>query len=204
MLEYADANLISSIWSCLAAHAAVLHLDGVARQRLSAKRFGVFRQRVIRDHALTAGLGAEIRIPHSRWNSLPADKLATAGYDLLTQSVEGDADLFVKQRRSLLVCFQGHPEYDERALLKEYQRDVGRFISGEYREYPAPPPGYFSPDALPLLSEFERRLRAGEFAQPLVAFPFAALAAAIETTWLAPGTQIYRNWLALIASRKSK
>ncbi len=203
LLEYADAHVISSIWSCLAAHAAVLHLDSIPRQRLSAKRFGVFQQRVIREHALTTGLDGEIRIPHSRWNNLPVGKLATAGYDLLTQSAEGDADLFVKQRRSLLVCFQGHPEYDERALLKEYQRDVGRFISGEYRDYPAPPPGYFSPRALTLLSEFEGCIRAGGLAHPLDAFPFAALAASIETTWAASAAQIYRNWLALIASRKS-
>ena len=203
LLEYADAHLISSIWSCLAAHAAVLHLDGIARQRLSAKRFGVFQQQVMQDHALTAGLGGGFHIPHSRWNSLPADKLTTAGYDLLTQSGDGEADLFVKQGRSLLVCFQGHPEYDERALLKEYQRDVGRFIRGEYSECPAPPPGYFSPDALPLLAEFERRIRAGNLAQPLEAFPFAALAAAIEAQWLAPAAQIYRNWLELVASRQS-
>jgi homoserine O-succinyltransferase len=203
LIEYADANLISSVWSCLAAHAAVLHLDGIARKRLAAKRFGVFEQRVTLEDALTKELGAEIRIPHSRWNSLPADVLSAANYRVLTQSVAGDADMFIKRRRSLLVFFQGHPEYEVRTLLKEYQRDVGRFISGEYQEYPQVPVGYFNPEALTLVREFERRLRAGELAHPLAAFPFRALAASIQAAWLAPAEQIYRNWLSLIISRKS-
>jgi homoserine O-succinyltransferase len=203
LIEYADANLISSAWSCLAAHAAVLHLDGIARQRLGAKRFGVFDQRVLQQHALTQGLGAQIRIPHSRWNDLPLPALGAAGYRVLTQSRQGDADFFIKERRSVLVFFQGHPEYEERTLLKEYQRDVGRFISGEYRDYPQVPPGYFNPDALALVADFERRLRAGELTQALAAFPFAALAASIEASWMAPAAQIYGNWLKFIASRKS-
>jgi len=203
LIDYAESHLISSVWSCLAAHAAVLHLDGIARKRLATKRFGVFDQHVLLEHSLTKGLDREIRIPHSRWNNLPLEALVAADYRILTQSDYGDADCFVKQRRSMLVFFQGHPEYEERTLLKEYQRDVGRFISGEYREYPRLPPGYFGPEGLECAAEFERRLHAGELAQPLAAFPFAALAASIEASWLAPAAQIYRNWLDFIASRKS-
>ena len=202
LIEYADAKLISSVWSCLAAHAAVLHLDGIARKRLDAKRFGVFEQRVTAAHPLTETIGEKIRVPHSRWNNVPAEALTAADYSLLTRSAEGDADLFVKQRHSLFVFFQGHPEYEARTLLKEYQRDFGRFISGEYRAYPRVPADYFSPEAVNRLAEFEQRLRAGEFAEPLTAFPFAALAASIEAPWLAPARQVYKNWLDLIALRK--
>lgn len=202
IIEFADANLISSVWSCLAAHAAVLHYDGIERQRLPVKRFGVFDQRVVIEHSLTQGLGAQIRIPHSRWNDLPLAALGFAGYQVLTRSQDGVADLFVKQRRSLLVFFQGHPEYEERTLLKEYQRDVGRFISGEYREYPQAPPGYFGPSALAIMTDFERRLRAGDLLEPLAAFPFTALAASIQRTWMPPAAQIYRNWLEYIAAHK--
>jgi len=38
VLEWADANTASSVCSCLAAHAAVLHFDGVQRQRLARKK----------------------------------------------------------------------------------------------------------------------------------------------------------------------
>jgi homoserine O-succinyltransferase/O-acetyltransferase len=36
--------------------------------------------------------------------------------------------MFVKYNRSLFVLLQGHPEYDSATLLREYRRDVGRFL----------------------------------------------------------------------------
>jgi homoserine O-succinyltransferase len=202
LIEYADANLISSAWSCLAAHAAVLHLDGITRKRLETKRFGIFDQRVRTAHALTQDLGPQIRTPHSRWNDVSLGALEAAGYQVLTQSAQGDADLFVKQRQSLLVFFQGHPEYEERTLLKEYQRDVGRFIAGDYRNFPNPPLNYFGSEALTLLTQFERRVRGGEFAEPMAEFPFAALAASLQSPWVPAAARIYANWLGYLAAEK--
>jgi homoserine O-succinyltransferase len=202
LIEFADAHTISSAWSCLAAHAAVAHLDGIARRRLPTKRFGVFEQCVLTDDPLTAGLGAGLRTPHSRWNNVPLEELARANYRLLSASLAGEADLFCKQRGSLLVFFQGHPEYEERTLLKEYQRDVGRFISGEYRDYPEAPPGYFDAEGMRLIAEFETQLRAGNLADPLAEFPFLALAASLDVSWLASAAAIYRNWMTEIARRK--
>ena len=43
---------ISTVWSCLAAHAAVLHADGIARRPLHEKKFGVFDcENVVRSSA---------------------------------------------------------------------------------------------------------------------------------------------------------
>ncbi len=42
IIDWAEANTRSAIWSCLAAHAAVLHLDGIERQRLDAKCSGIY------------------------------------------------------------------------------------------------------------------------------------------------------------------
>ena len=39
--------------------------------------------------------------------------------------------------RSLFVFLQGHPEYDPTTLLREYRRDVGRFLRRERDGYPA-------------------------------------------------------------------
>jgi homoserine O-succinyltransferase len=203
LIEFADAHTISSAWSCLAAHAAVAHLDGIPRRRLPTKRFGVFEQRVLAEHPLTVGLGAGLLTPHSRWNNVGLDDLHRADYRVLSASPAGEADLFCKQRGSLLVFFQGHPEYEERTLLKEYQRDVGRFINGEYREYPEAPPGYFDANGMRLTADFEARLRAGTLAEPLTEFPFLALAASLNVGWLASAARIYRNWFGEIARRKS-
>ena len=42
VLEWAERNTASTVLSCLAAHAGVLHSDGIPRHRLSDKQFGVF------------------------------------------------------------------------------------------------------------------------------------------------------------------
>src|SRR5205823_1752314 len=42
LLEWAEHNTHSAVWSCLATHAAILHLDGIGRRPLDEKRFGIF------------------------------------------------------------------------------------------------------------------------------------------------------------------
>src|SRR5260370_1258400 len=123
--------------------AAVRHMDGVRRQALDEKRFGVFECTKVSDHVLLAGVPVRARIAHSRWNELPEHALKSCGYTILTQSPEAGVDAFVKQRQSLFVFFQGHPEYDERALLREYRRDIGRFLRGERESSPALPRRHF-------------------------------------------------------------
>src|SRR5271169_4773020 len=56
VIDWAEHNTQSTIWSCLAAHAAILHNDGICRRKLSAKRFGVFECARASDHQLTAGV----------------------------------------------------------------------------------------------------------------------------------------------------
>jgi homoserine O-succinyltransferase len=204
VIDYAAAETISSVFSCLAAHAAVLHLDGIARQRLAVKRFGVYEQEVTAAHALTKDLGARLRTPHSRWNDLPEARLVEAGYTILSRSAEAGVDGFMRAQRSLLLLFQGHPEYEERTLLKEYQRDVGRYLAGEYTRYPAPPAGYLAREALDMIADFEQGVRSGRYAEPASAFPFTAVAGTLRNTWTASAVAVYRNWLDYLASRRPK
>src|SRR5207247_7121462 len=51
----------SAVWSCLAAHAALLHIDGIGRRALSDKRFGVFDCARLSGHPLTAGVPSRLR-----------------------------------------------------------------------------------------------------------------------------------------------
>ena len=53
VIDWAETNTRSAIWSCLAAHAAVLHLDGIERQRLERKCSGVYDCRKVADDWLT-------------------------------------------------------------------------------------------------------------------------------------------------------
>ena len=58
-IDWAEDNTISSIWSCLVAHAALLHIDGIHRNPLGEKRFGLYECTKVSDHPLMDGLPAE-------------------------------------------------------------------------------------------------------------------------------------------------
>lgn len=203
LLDWTQAQATPSIWSCLAAHAAVLALDGIRRQRLTEKRFGVFSHRTSASHPLLQGIGKSLLTPHSRWNELPVAALQDAGYTLASLSEEAGADCFFRGGAGSLLCFQGHPEYEGTTLLLEYRRDVGRFLRGERDSWPALPHGYFLPDAITQLNRF--RLRAEAAADPalLAEFPTADLAAGLTPHWRPGAVQIYRNWLAQVTERKA-
>ena len=110
VLDWAESNTVSTILSCLAAHAGVLHSDGIDRHPLGDKQFGVFDFARASNHPLTSGTGERVRFPHSRWNEVRADALTGCGYQVLTQSTAGGVDSFVKKKKqSLFVHFQGHP-----------------------------------------------------------------------------------------------
>ena len=130
---------IGSIWSCLAAHAFLLHADGIERRRLDSKISGVFQCSKVSGHPLVTDLPPQTQMPHSRWNEVPEEALADCGYQVLTRSGLAGADVFMKQRKSMAVLFQGHPEYDAKSLLLEYRRDVRRFFRGERDSFPATP-----------------------------------------------------------------
>ena len=114
------------VLSCLAAHAAVLHADGIERRRLPDKCFGVFEVDVVGKDPLLRGLPSRWMVPHSRWNGLCEGALRQAGYSVLTRSAEIGVDLFVRRERALNVYLQGHPEYGPTTLLIDYRRDVRR------------------------------------------------------------------------------
>jgi homoserine O-succinyltransferase/O-acetyltransferase len=204
LIAWAETHTTSSIWSCLAAHAVAHALHGVRRRRLAGKRFGVFEHRISAASPLLQGLRAPLLTPHSRWNELPLADLESAGFDVLSASEETGADLFVRAGRSLFVCFQGHPEYESSTLLKEYRRDVGRFLRGEHAHWPAVPCRYFSPQSLEVLADFRARAEATRDPALIAAFPMAELTAQIRADWRPAAVRIYRNWLASVAAAKER
>jgi len=202
IIDWAKTETVAAIWSCLAAHAAVLHLDGIARQPLPDKCFGVFEHDVTA-HRLTRALSTPQRTPHSHWNAVSRPQLEASDYQILTESHLAGVDLFIKEAPSLFVFWQGHPEYDTRSLLKEYQRDVQRFVRHEREKYPRMPYGYFSKAATAQLAAFEVRALAARHESLVSEFPFAAASAGLENTWRASAIQFYQNWLAIILDAKT-
>jgi homoserine O-succinyltransferase/O-acetyltransferase len=204
VLEWAERNTYSTILSCLAAHAGILHFDGIVRQPLGDKRFGVFECVRVSDHPLTAAAPTRLQIPQSRWNGIPEEALLACGYRVLTRSEDAGVDSFVKQRNSLFVFFQGHPEYDAISLLLEYRRDIGRFLRRERETYPNMPHGYFDQETVETLSALRQRALVDRREELLADFPTAMAAGKVKNTWRTTAENLYRNWLLYIRAQKEQ
>lgn len=204
VFDWAELHTTSTVMSCLAAHASVLHSDGIDRNPLADKQFGVFEFQRIGKHEIVKGLPETVRFPHSRWNEALPNSLISHGYELLDRSDFAGVNLFVKQKRvSLFVYFQGHPEYSSQTLLKEYRRDVRRFLRQERSVYPSLPHGYFDTAAADLLADFQTRAEMNTTEETMFDFPESSIASRIENTWSAHARIIYRNWLEFLGSRKT-
>ena len=142
-------------------------------------------------------------MPHSRYNELMADDLDAGDYRPLTRSPLAGIDTFVKQRRSLFLFFQGHLEYDSQSLLREYLRDITRFLDGERETYPPMPLGYLDPDAITAFSTVREEALARRNAKPLAAIAANAAERRLVNAWRSPAASIYRNWLAYIRQHKT-
>ena len=202
VLDWAERHTSSTLLSCLAAHASVLYSDNINRYRLSDKQFGVFQSKRNASHHLTREFPEISRFPHSRWNEVRESDLAAAGYTILTKSAEAGVDLFArKQRQSLFVYFQGHPEYQAETLAKEYRRDVKRFLRGERENYPSMPLSYFDLRTTEMLHKFQERGIADRREEIITSFPDSVIEN-LPNTWFASALSVYRNWLQYVVSRK--
>ena len=199
MLEWARENVASTLCACLATHATVKHFHAVERIPLPIKRWGVYSHKVIdRKHPLVRNINTRFDVPHSRWNELTHAQLERAGVHVLVESVEGGVHLAVSEDRFRFVYFQGHPEYDRNSLLKEYKREIGRYLNGELATYPPHPEHYFPEPALAILEAF--RERALEQCDPelLAEFPESQVMPWIDNTWGDSGKIVVNNWLGLV------
>jgi homoserine O-succinyltransferase len=209
LIDWARGHTTSAVWSCLAAHAAVLQLDGVERRRFPDKLFGLYDCPVLGRHPLCAGLGTSRCVPQSRFNDLPQEQLERAGYEVLACAQAVGADFFVKDCGSLFLFLQGHPEYDRHALAREYRRDVARYLAGEREAYPRLPHDYFAAPVEAQMRRFSQRARASHAAaEPrgeglLADFPAPEDTSPAQARWRDDAVRLYANWLDYIEAQRS-
>ena len=200
VIDWAEHNTASTVFSCLAAHAAVLHLDGIARHRLTPKRFGLFECVKVSADGLLDGAPSRMRMPHSRWNDLDEGELRSHGYSIASRSVEAGVDTFTKQWASHFVFLQGHPEYDGDTLAREFRRDLRRFLEGDRKDAPLLPTEYFDAATEDTLAGFRQQAIQNRDVALWSAFPKTwAVRPALLEAWQATSRQLFGNWLNLVA-----
>jgi homoserine O-succinyltransferase len=189
--------------SCLSAHAALTVFDGIERVPLATKCTGVFAQSAEPAGQLTAGLGRTIGLPHSRWNDVPVTTMRAAGYDLPLCSEEvGWSIATRKVGRSSVVLMQAHPEYGATNLLREYERDARRYVTGERDALPVLPQRCVARRDWSELAQLQQRIVDGERNPELIeSFPFRAVGSRARRTWRKVAIRLYATWLASIPSK---
>jgi homoserine O-succinyltransferase len=191
VVDWSEAEHIPTIWSCLAAHAAVQRVSGVTRKRLPAKHSGVFSLRIAGGHRLSLDAPAEATAPHD----LDVHQLEDAGYEIIAQSPDVGVDTFVRRGSAFTIFFQGHPEYDAGALGREYLRDVSRFLRGHQTAHPVEPEGYFDSETVSVLRALSARAQSALGTRPLRRYASAVGSRAPRAPWRPWALHIYGAWL---------
>jgi len=203
LFDWVEQEGPPAIFSCLAAHAAVLYFDGIERQRRPQKTFGLFDHSVTDRHPLARTLSQPLRVAHSRWHAVDEAALVSRGYHILTSAPEAGAESFVRQGRNCLLFCQGHPEYAPDTLGREYQRDVRRFLARESEYYPSLPQGYFEPAEIALFDRFRERAQSYRDEALMAGFPAATRRR--EDRFSHPAAAgLFHAWLLQIARSKEE
>jgi len=197
LMDWAQGGTVSTLFSCLAAHAAVLHFDGIPRRPLPKKISGVFASLRAADDPLLTGVPARAATPHSRKNGLLEGDLTAHNYRVLTRLTDGSADLFVREGRSRLVFLQGHPEYGADTLGREYLRDVARFLKGEAARPAIPDNNVARATENALQSLAGREAQISDYSEVVTgAMPLQS--------WRGSALRLFANWITSIAAEKPR
>jgi homoserine O-succinyltransferase len=196
VMDWAESGVISTYYSGLAAHAAVLHRDGIACRKLTRKLSGVFAVRPAAEDALLAGMPARAEVPHSRRHDLVEETLAAKNYRILTRLADGGIDLFLRRGRNLQLYSQGHPEYDSATPGRDYLHALGRHLEGE-GERPGVPEHYFDRVTEDRLAELDSTAP-----DNLAQYTDVVTGAVPLVSWRGHTVRLFANWLAGIAGEK--
>ncbi len=200
VIDWAKENVTSTLCACLATHAVVQYLYGIRRKPLANKKWGVFVHRLSPvNHPLTRHMNTRFDVPHSRFNQITRTQLADKGVITLAESEEAGVHLAVSPDGFRLVFFQGHPEYDDLSLLKEYKREIDRWSAGERCDYPPVPMNYFSEKVIQRLAIYQSELEKSLSAKrELPRWPEQWLIEQLDNTWRDTALSTFNNWLGMV------
>jgi len=200
VIDWAQENVASTLCSCLATHAVLKRLHGIEREPLTEKRWGVYSHHITAPHhPLLREINTRFDVPHSRYNDISRTSLEQKGLTVLVESEEGGVHMAVGPDQFRIIYLQGHPEYDTNSLLKEYKREVLRYLNGELHSAPAFPEHYFTQRAALIAERFVKSAEQALWEdRPLDDFLEKEIAPELDNTWGDTAKAIIANWLGLV------
>ena len=200
VIDWAYENVASTLCSCLATHAVLQFRYGQKRRHMGFKRWGVYAHRVVdRRHPLVNDVNTRFDVPHSRFNDIARAQFEAARLRILVESEVAGVHLATSADGFRIVFFQGHPEYDTVSLLKEYKREVARFVRGARADYPPLVEHYFSLKLQAILEEHrERILAARARGEPVPDLPESLILPALDNTWHDTAEAVINNWIGKV------
>lgn len=199
IFAWANEHVTSIFFSCLSSHAMLQAQYDLARTPLAEKLWGIFQHEVReKRHPLVSNINNLFNMPHSRGNDVSEAEMQAKGLIVLASGldrVDVGCALATSSDGFRHIFCQGHPEYDTSSLLKEYKREIERFVAGE-RLYPVLPKNYIRRSEQSLLTTF----KAGLIQKKLTLddFPESALIQTLDNTWRDTAKAIFANWLNLV------
>ncbi len=133
ILDWSGTNVLSSLFLCWGAKAALKHFHDIESIKGETKLFGLFEHRIASDKTgILFGFPDVFPVPVSRWKSpLRKDILQHPDIEIVADSEEGGPNILVESApydngkflfpRRLYIL--NHPEYDTETLGNEYRRD---------------------------------------------------------------------------------
>ena len=199
--EWSHQHVTSTLCSCLATHAVMEFRYGQKRRPQKNKKWGVFQHKLTaQQHPLIVDTNTRFDVPHSRWNAVSSEQFNQAGLPVLAiEEDDGCVHLATSEDGIRTVFFQGHPEYDTISLLKEFKREVYRFIAGELEQFPPFPQNYLGPFEQAVLNEYRYRLlQAKRSGLVLPEFPEQKILPHLDNSWCDTADAVLGNWIGLI------
>lgn len=196
VLDWAFEHVTSVLCSCLSTHAVMQALYNEKRHFMSEKLWGVYTHKISdENHPLTRGINTSFHAPHSRHNAIKREQFEKHNMRILVESEEAGVHIASSQDGLRLICFQGHPEYDRVTLLKEFRRELFRYIDGEREEQPPLPDNYFHENELNNIHDLVENI-VQSYSKDL--FKDESFIPFIENTWQDSARSIIQNWIGAV------
>lgn len=197
IFQWAEQHVCSVFFSCLASHAVLQAQYALKRTPLAEKLWGIYQHRVVDNkHPLVSNINTRFDMPHSRGNDIDAQRLMEKSLKILVTGEHAGVAIATSKDGFRQVFCQGHPEYDTGSILKEYKREITRYVNKERNDYPNTPVGYVNPEAEEILAVFKEQLQADKTS--IEEFPDDILLRYLDNTWRDTAKAIFSNWLGLV------